>query len=726
MKKALSLALALVMVFTLAPMTANAAQTATPTGSGTAEDPYVLVTDETTYKVTLEANATAFVSTGEAYNATINGVGSAGGYSFSRGKNDYNPVISVDGIATITLEESNMVILHNLEEEANTVYLNATAGEGGAPVGTWNSPEIVEFEENEYRPGVFAANLQKELEAGNQGYYYQITATADGAISVSVDAAADLDDYAPMGWMYQVTNTNTSVQTDMHYSDDEEVVYTEYISVSEGDVLDVFVSTYDPNSPWDAPAGVVFVNLAPLAVGSSEYPEEVVAGTYTATVEAGSQGYYYIYKATEAGKLSVTIDTANSANGWNYSLYNLTSWAMTESHTSGDDEIIATDGINVAAGDEVQITIATFDPTNPWETPAGTVDWSLSFEAGVVEDDELGGGSDDEDDELEEKEPFYQDQQTELVLGGQYIILDLGYETTLFEFQPESTGTYTFTLDAEDAVIGYYGSNIWFPYHDGAEMTNTLTVNYPELGGPIVIGVSNSAMALLTIERTGDAQEVEKTPEYIYEATADKYVFTGNADNLTWVDIEDATEDKAVLGEDGYYHLNTVDGPILFINLFDEILPLANATETGKIAIAVYGEDGELEYIWNCNDAIDLYAANVDEATKLYPLTEELIYIYQTYGEQQLWYTETGFVGGQFALGNPADAWMFTCMYDPDLTDASAVVPPVDDEPEKEETPVVPEIPDTGDAANFALWIAVLGLGVVAIASSVAMKKREF
>ena len=36
------------------------------------------------------------------------------------------------------------------------------------------------------------------------------------------------------------------------------------------------------------------------------------------------------------------------------------------------------------------------------------------------------------------------------------------------------------------------------------------------------------------------------------------------------------------------------------------------------------------------------------------------------------------------------------------------------------------DAPKTGDSTNFALWIAVLGLGVVAIAGSVVMKKREF
>ena len=41
-------------------------------------------------------------------------------------------------------------------------------------------------------------------------------------------------------------------------------------------------------------------------------------------------------------------------------------------------------------------------------------------------------------------------------------------------------------------------------------------------------------------------------------------------------------------------------------------------------------------------------------------------------------------------------------------------------------TEKIVDAPKTGDNTNFALWIAVLGLGVVAIAGSVVMKKREF
>ena len=41
-------------------------------------------------------------------------------------------------------------------------------------------------------------------------------------------------------------------------------------------------------------------------------------------------------------------------------------------------------------------------------------------------------------------------------------------------------------------------------------------------------------------------------------------------------------------------------------------------------------------------------------------------------------------------------------------------------------TEKVKEAPNTGDATNFVLWFAVLGLGVVAMAGSVAMKKRNF
>ena len=51
---------------------------------------------------------------------------------------------------------------------------------------------------------------------------------------------------------------------------------------------------------------------------------------------------------------------------------------------------------------------------------------------------------------------------------------------------------------------------------------------------------------------------------------------------------------------------------------------------------------------------------------------------------------------------------------------------PAEELPPAGEGTVAPGGTGTGDATNFALWIAVLGLGIAAIAGSVVMKKREF
>jgi len=110
-----------------------------------------------------------------------------------------------------------------------------------------------------------------------------------------------------------------------------------------------------------------------LIVGIMENPDQAVIGTNTATIEANTDGYYYKWTATEAGTLTVTMP---STGDWFYVVNNITDGTYGDFHY-GD---VATEQLTVEAGDEIQIQINTYDP-NSWSTPAGTVEWTLSFTA---------------------------------------------------------------------------------------------------------------------------------------------------------------------------------------------------------------------------------------------------------------------------------------------------------------------------------------------------------
>jgi len=117
------------------------------------------------------------------------------------------------------------------------------------PEGSMNNPEEIET-------GVNFATLPE----GNECYYYQWTATEDGAVLFEMSDG-------PVGWQYAVNNETQYVYGDTHWSDDEEVVSSELVEVKAGDVVVMKVGTYDGS--WTNPAGTVSFTLSFLDVAAA-------------------------------------------------------------------------------------------------------------------------------------------------------------------------------------------------------------------------------------------------------------------------------------------------------------------------------------------------------------------------------------------------------------------------------------------------------------------------
>ena len=116
----------------------------------------------------------------------------------------------------------------------------------------------------------------------------------------------------------------------------------------------------------------------PPALGSMENPAELEIGENSVEIEAGSNGYYYTWTAEEDGVLTVTMYSEN----WFYVVNNMTSGKYGDSQFSDWEECSAITEIEVAAGDEIQLVVKTYDPEAPWAAPAGTFTFDASF-AGV-------------------------------------------------------------------------------------------------------------------------------------------------------------------------------------------------------------------------------------------------------------------------------------------------------------------------------------------------------
>ncbi len=255
------------------------------------------------------------------------------------------------------------------------------------------------------------------------------------------------------------------------------------------------------------------------------------------------------------------------------------------------------------------------------------------------------------------------DESVTLQLGENKLTL-LDAEYTLYLFTPEEIGVYTLSV-SEGATIGYWGAGTFF-YNNPNSTANSIEQEIKAVGQQMLIGVASKNPAVtLTIEKTGESAGYEEIVYTDYENVHTPSVDNAYAggDKLTAVNI--AESHTAVLGDDGFYHLDTVYGGIIYVNLITN----------GFNILSVFGLDGSMaatrlraEYNGTHYDflkAMNAYALAVEDTDDgIYPLTTDLMIFLQAYGTAQGWYTQnlSSFEEIQSGEFDPETAWMVTCL----------------------------------------------------------------
>ncbi len=111
-------------------------------------------------------------------------------------------------------------------------------------------------------------------------------------------------------------------------------------------------------------------------VGSMDNPDTLVMDYNYADIAAGSQGYYYTWTAEEAGILTITMP---ENTGWTYTINNLTAGTYGDAQWSDSDPVVNPATTDVAAGDQLQIIVNTYDPADMWNNPAAELAIYASF-----------------------------------------------------------------------------------------------------------------------------------------------------------------------------------------------------------------------------------------------------------------------------------------------------------------------------------------------------------
>lgn len=269
--------------------------------------------------------------------------------------------------------------------------------------------------------------------------------------------------------------------------------------------------------------------------------------------------------------------------------------------------------------------------------------------------------------------------------GSTYVELTVG-DRSYFLFSPTEAGTYKFSVSGEGVQIGYYGAphfvqeiNVAEDLEDNA-FTQSISADMIGTDGTgtatLVIGIDSesAAQCALTIERIGDpAWSLSDEPwtEYVCKNEIKSFTLDiKDGQKLTYVDIRGKTDDYNVVYNeaDGYYHMNSADGPVIYLNLGKDApnaslqVVIMGDGAAGGAPIRKYFFDENEEFVKkeDYTEILMDYFDNMDETYGVYPLNEDLVYIIEN-GCSSWWDSESpNYI---FDNSNPELGWLFACCY---------------------------------------------------------------
>ncbi len=263
-----------------------------------------------------------------------------------------------------------------------------------------------------------------------------------------------------------------------------------------------------------------------------------------------------------------------------------------------------------------------------------------------------------------------------------------------FLFAPKMSGTYEISMLDEGTSIGCYGTVFYVQEFSIVEVIDNKMIMSitPDMVGSgdgganvMVIGVDSESAesAILTIERVGEHQwTIEDEPWTVYEKTVEleKYQMPEGMHAVPF-NLTAKTEDcKLVFNEeDGFYHKDTADGPLVVMFLGKDSQYIMSYKEiTSKTSVVKYffDENGKFQKKERYNPCLREYIEYIDEAAGVYPLTEDLKYIVQQHGDHAGWWdldSNTSVFydskGNKVGGINEEIAWLLMCGYLEEVTE---------------------------------------------------------
>lgn len=237
-----------------------------------------------------------------------------------------------------------------------------------------------------------------------------------------------------------------------------------------------------------------------------------------------------------------------------------------------------------------------------------------------------------------------------------------------FMFTPEEKGVYSFSTANKNEKISYWVGNPMAGVSLDESMdysNNKFTLSIENVGPSYVIAIKGAKTATLNIEKVGNVADAIKDTIYYEGKPAPKSLSVTGGKKLFDTSAATGTYNLVYNEADGYYHLGSKDGSIIYVNLDHSTVSLTTLIANTGFKCYVYENENnpdlkKLVKIWDFTPRLTQY---VNAAGKgYYPLTEDLRFIIENGGKHQGWWDSSSILFDGKDV-NPEIAWLFFCCY---------------------------------------------------------------
>lgn len=616
-----------------------------------------------------------------------------------------NGVVSVPLVTPDTYTPAEFVI-GNTSSEEKTFKVKLVF-----PQGTQGNPITLEL-------GEFDASVA----AGNdQGVYYTYTATESGTLTVSLLSATE-----GIAYDFSLYNLNTYAMRNLSTEGTTDADGNKAVSieVNAGDVVQISVGTL-PDEENEYPAGE-FKLMAAFVAGdgsteSTESSESTEANTnntgnnnapkrevtYTVTVkdesgkaiEGATVTVGDAFGATDGnGKVSFTLLEDNYTAAATMSGYKTASksfgnsTSVTITMKKGSDttnpnaktytvEVVDYNGnpitgtgvsflsngkviTTVAVGSNGKATAA-LDPANYTVEikfqngmDYGFDHSKTSLTASQTSTKVVVAPKADVTDTSDVYQGAYDMQN--VYTGGTYLEMKSDADN-FFVFKPRKGGKYKISTTDPNAKVSHAGTTGYFsetPAYAGNSCEVDIYSDQIKAGMQLVVSVTGTSECIVVIERIGSAGALTTYNDYAAKTPPTAFTLSG-IEGKTKKLVDVTGNFTIVKGSDGYYHKDSATGPIMYVTLNDQAqyVSMKDLTDNGPLRNPSKGEDYTV--------CMMQYVKCVDATYGVYPLTDDLMYMFQQGGKAKGWW-DRSVEGGYYLFPGEVNtniAWMFECCW---------------------------------------------------------------